>query len=137
MKNKMNMKIFLAILVIPSLVGGSLVSVKNYNKFDKHINFLIDHVYGEVMISHDGNDLVDSIFERINQLNQIKAILVVDDNMKTKTACQRCDWIVMVYNDKDLVSRDAWGSFGFFLSTTLKEYQKIKNFKIILNFILQ
>jgi hypothetical protein len=106
------MKILLAILVIPSLVGvNSLVSVTNNNKFDKHLNFLIDHVYGEVMITHDGNNLVDGIFERINQLNQIKAILVVDDDMKTNAACQRCDWIVMMYNDKDLVSiRDVWCS---------------------------
>jgi hypothetical protein len=107
------MKIFLAILVIPLLVGGSLVSVKNYNKFDKHLNFLIDHIYGEVIISHDGNNLIDGIFERINQLNQIKAILVVDDDMKTNAACQRCDWIVMVYNEKNLVSiREAWCSSG-------------------------
>jgi hypothetical protein len=104
------MKIFWAFLLNfltlqnPSVVECSLLTVKKRNEFEKHVYFLIDHIYGEVMISHDGNDLVDSIFERINQRQQTDAVVVADYNIETKTACLRCDWIVMVINDVNIVS---------------------------------
>jgi hypothetical protein len=91
--------VFLVILTLePSSVFGE-------NKFEKEVNFLVNHMSGEVVVCHDGNsDLVEFILKKINQQNQTGPIRLEDINRPNKNKCQECKWIVVVQKSENKVS---------------------------------
>jgi uncharacterized phage-like protein YoqJ len=85
------------LLVILVLEPGSVFGSGKPNKFEKEINFLVNHMSGEVMVCRDENsDLVNFFMEKINQQNQTGPIRLMDFSNKNQGTCHECKWIVMI-----------------------------------------
>jgi uncharacterized phage-like protein YoqJ len=91
------MKPILIFLVVWTLESDSVFGFEKPNKFEKEINFLVNHMSGEVVVCRDQNsDLVNFFMERIKQQNQTGPIRLVDFDQKNQRKCHECKWIVMI-----------------------------------------
>jgi uncharacterized phage-like protein YoqJ len=92
-------------LVVWALKPGSVFGSGKPNKFEKEINFLVDHMSGRVTVCRDkNNDLVNYFMEQIKQQNQTGPITLVDFNKKNQKECQECKWIVIIQDSPDKVN---------------------------------
>jgi hypothetical protein len=99
------MKSFAIFLIVLAWTPPSVS--KNINEFDKYVDFLVNHISGEVMICQDsGNgNLTDSIIGQITRKERTGLITIVDTkNKHNRMECPRCNWFVTLHKTDTKVS---------------------------------
>jgi hypothetical protein len=101
------MKTILIFLFVWALEPGSVFVSGKSNKFEKEINFLVNHMSGEVTVCrHKNSDLVNLLMEKIKQQNQTGPITLVDFKKKNQKGCHECKWIMIIQESPSKVNQN-------------------------------
>jgi hypothetical protein len=115
---------FLLFLAVLTLDPGPVLGSSKPNKFEKEINFLVNHMSGEVVVSRDKNsELVKVFMERLNQRTQIGPIRLVDFDKKNQIKCEECKWIVMIQESaaKVIFARNCYTQANVMRANVIRE----------------